>query len=203
LLKLHGSVCQLSEKSSDGTTTHDIVITRDDYMALPSRHAALIGLVQAMLLTRHMLFVGYGLGDEDFHRIVHDVRAAVSASGEGTASNIGSALVLQRDELQETLWQDTIDTIAVNDGKKGDDAEAARTLQILLDRVVYLTSDLTAFVLDDGFRGLLTEAEKEVAGALSGLPDLIDSDEDPELAVTIEELLKRWGWSRPSEGLPD
>lgn len=35
-----------------------------------------MGRVQGMLLMRHMMFVGYSLKDEDFHELMHEVRAA-------------------------------------------------------------------------------------------------------------------------------
>ena len=66
LLKLHGSVGQ-----------GDIVLTRDDYLHLAHLRGALAGIVQALLVTRHLLFVGYSLSDDDFHQIVYDVRTAV------------------------------------------------------------------------------------------------------------------------------
>src|SRR5207302_1720368 len=47
LLKLHGSVGR-----------GDLVLTRSDYLELMRSRAALAGIVQAMLITRHMFFVG-------------------------------------------------------------------------------------------------------------------------------------------------
>ena len=67
LLKLHGTVGRPS----------DIVLTREDYLRYPDRRGALAALVQALLITRHMLFVGFSLGDDNFHRIVDDVRKAL------------------------------------------------------------------------------------------------------------------------------
>ena len=53
VLKLHGSV----DRQGDGRDP--LVITRDDYLAMPARYGALYGIVQALhLLTRHLLFVG-------------------------------------------------------------------------------------------------------------------------------------------------
>jgi len=51
LLKLHGCV----------TRPEEIVLSRDDYMAYDSSRSALAGIVQAMMLTKHMLFVGFSL----------------------------------------------------------------------------------------------------------------------------------------------
>lgn len=67
LLKLHGSVSQ----------PESIVLTRADYLGYNSNRDALSALVKAHLLTHHLLFVGFGLTDDHFHEIVHDVRRAL------------------------------------------------------------------------------------------------------------------------------
>jgi hypothetical protein len=61
LLKLHGS----NEDAAN------LVLTREQYLELAKRRGALLGLLQAMLLTRKMLFVGYSLSDEDFHAVLN------------------------------------------------------------------------------------------------------------------------------------
>ena len=60
---------------------------------------ALAGIVQALLLTRHMLFVGFALRDDHFHAVVHDVRRAL---GDNTRpEKLGTALLLEPDQLQQ------------------------------------------------------------------------------------------------------
>ena len=39
-----------------------------------ANRAALGGILQALLLTKHMLFVGFSLTDENFHRLFDNVR---------------------------------------------------------------------------------------------------------------------------------
>lgn len=51
LLKMHGCV----------TRPDEIVLSRDDYMSYDRARSALGGMVQAMLMTKHMLFVGFSL----------------------------------------------------------------------------------------------------------------------------------------------
>lgn len=71
LLELHGSV--------DGGR-HDIVLTWGDYFRYADRRAALAGIVQALLITRSMLFVGFSLRDETFLRIANSGRVSSTAS---------------------------------------------------------------------------------------------------------------------------
>lgn len=68
LLKMHGCVSMPEE----------IVITGDDYKHFDnSRYKALKGLVQASLLTKHLLFVGFSLTDPNYLNIVDQVRNAL------------------------------------------------------------------------------------------------------------------------------
>lgn len=70
LLKMHGSSCRPSE----------IVLTKRDYIRYEDRFAALGGIVQSTLLTRHLLCVGFSLDDDNFQRIFDSVRKARSPS---------------------------------------------------------------------------------------------------------------------------
>jgi len=71
VLKMHGCT---SEPDS-------IVVTSSDYRDYErGRKKALAGLVQANLLTSHIVFVGFGLGDPNYHRIVSEVRKAMGNS---------------------------------------------------------------------------------------------------------------------------
>jgi hypothetical protein len=69
LLKMHGCV----------SVPDDIILTKADYDSYPtsSRSQALDGLVQASLLTKHLLFVGFSLTDPNYLRIIDQVRDAL------------------------------------------------------------------------------------------------------------------------------
>ena len=68
LLKMHGCV----------TSPDSIVVTSDDYRSYENgRKKALGGLVQANLLTSHIMFVGFGLEDPNYKKILKEVRKAM------------------------------------------------------------------------------------------------------------------------------
>eukprot|EP00977_Amphora_coffeiformis_P010306 scaffold2388_cov163-Amphora_coffeaeformis.AAC.2 len=68
LLKMHGCV----------SAPEEIVLTTSDYTRYDSsRHQALGGLVQASLMTKHLLFVGFSLTDPNYLRIIEQVRNAL------------------------------------------------------------------------------------------------------------------------------
>ncbi len=57
-------------------------------------------MVQALLITRRMLFVGFGFDDQNFHRIVDEVRKAVRSDGATNDGTFGTALFLQPDAMR-------------------------------------------------------------------------------------------------------
>lgn len=80
LLKMHGCV----------TRPEEIVLTKQDYIRYTDRFAALSGIVQSLLLTKHLLFVGFSLDDDNFVRIFDSVKKAKgtkAAYGSGVSSN--------------------------------------------------------------------------------------------------------------------
>jgi hypothetical protein len=97
LLKMHGCV-----KHPD-----DIVLTREDYLRYSERNQALAGVVQAMLMTKHMLFVGFSLADDNFHSIASTVRKAMRVDPESTETTaFGTAINLKDNPILEELWPD-------------------------------------------------------------------------------------------------
>jgi hypothetical protein len=167
LLKMHGCVSR----------PQDIVLTRGDYLGYAERRAALAGIVQALLITRHMLFVGFSLTDDNFHKIADAVRRAVRSSA-GVAAGVpavpfGTTLALLRTPLVEELWKNDLQWVSMTDpwqGVAGADKDrqvldAARRLEIFLDYLLAQTRD-AAHLLDDRYKAVLTEEEREVRDAL-------------------------------------
>lgn len=186
LLKIHGSVDQPGS----------IVFTRAAYLDAPREQGALFGLVQAMLLTRHMLFIGYSLSDEDFHEVVYDVRRAMP--GSVRRDKLGTAVTLFEDTLKCELWQDDVDVVAVRDAPTGeptdvDIAEAARDVERFLDLVGFLTADMARFVLDDAYVDMLNLSEQRLGQTLRSVIDAVDPSDDGPGWKQVNELLHRLG----------
>ncbi len=115
LLKMHGCVGRPS----------DIVLTREDYLRYEQRRVALTGIVQAMLLTRHMLFVGFSLNDEDFHKVADAVRRARDPD-ERNRSQFGTVLKLAREPYVEELWRDELGFVSMGGELPADQGDADR-----------------------------------------------------------------------------
>ncbi|MFT6397136.1 MAG: hypothetical protein ACJAYU_001882 [Bradymonadia bacterium] len=168
LLKLHGCV----------TAPEDIVLTRADYLRYDQRRAALRGVVQAMLLTRHMLFVGFSLNDDNFHRIVDDVRRAVRGeyAQEGAqrkGSPLATTLSIEDNPFFEELWSDDIRRVDLHAGST---LASARLCDVFLDYLASHSTGTTSHLMDRRYEGVLSEAEIEVRDAIASLPETLSEE---------------------------
>ncbi|MRG95702.1 SIR2 family protein [Polyangium spumosum] len=200
LLKMHGCV----------TDPDNIVLTREDYMRYDLRRQALAGIVQALLLMRHMLFIGFSLRDDNFHRIADAVRRArVPAKAEASSpvDRFGTALSLFSSPLEQSLWGKDLDWVNMQStspptggGEESDRAwaEAARRLELFLDSLLARTGT-TAYLLHPRFEGALSTSERGLAEKLQHFLDEIDRDPSVKAAPAwkhLEALLHRLGWPR-------
>lgn len=192
LLKMHGCV----------SVPADIVIQREDYLRYTERRAALTGIVQATLLTRSMLFVGFSLRDGNFHRAVDDVRRALL--GQQRPYGLGTALFLAPSPLTAELWHSELDIV---DFQESDDpvedpvGPAARRLEIFLDCLLAHCGSNTDHLLDPTFSHLLTKGEHELKEALLKLAEgLPKAGQHAQAWDKVEELLHSLGWKPPKEG---
>lgn len=179
LLKLHGCI----------TRPDDIVLTRDDYLRYESRRAALAGIVQALLITRHMLFVGFSLTDDNFHRIVYEVRTAIGAEHR---QRLGTALLLKEDPTQAELWSQDLSLTAMAP-LDTDTSTSSRRLEIFLDRLLYETSDNSAHLLNPDFAGVLTPAERALSDVLRPVLEAGDEVREARVWRKVTDLLADLG----------
>lgn len=178
LVKLHGSIKKPSS----------IVLTRDDYLRMDREGSALAGIVQALLITRRMLFVGYSLDDDRFHQIAHDARAAIGSADERPDSEpFGVALSLVGRQSVRKLWEGDIDVLDLSGG--GDKSAGARRIEIFLDCLVATSDNPAAYLNNPGFQALWTETEKELAVALDQVRSLVGRrDSGPAAAAVARQL---------------
>lgn len=106
LLKMHGCV----------SDPERIVLTRSSYTRYDEHLPALTGMVQAFLVTRHVLFVGFSLADDNFHRIVDAVRRLRHSAG--SRDRFGTALTLGNGGLAEVLWEHDLERVRMDERKE-------------------------------------------------------------------------------------
>jgi hypothetical protein len=192
LLKLHGSVTQ----------PDSIVLTRDDYLGYNSNRDALSALVKAHLLTHHLLFVGFGLADDHFHEIVHDVRRALP---QDVSKNhqMGTVLSLFYEPLQNLVWEDRLDILpmsgsapATESGQASSQtavATAGRELEIFLDMMAAYATDNHSYLLAPAYDRGLTRGEDDLRQQLLVLSRHERSADTAEVWDVIDAALRKLG----------
>ncbi|HET7310156.1 MAG TPA: SIR2 family protein [Mycobacteriales bacterium] len=159
LLKLHG----------DATRGTGIVVRRQDYLRFATEQSALAGIVQSLMFTRHMLFVGFSLVDDNFIRIADDVTRIVDryAGRDRRQPTLGTTVGLHDDPAKRALWPH-LDHAVVADGEM-DTAERARCLEVFLDLVSARIDRGASYLLDERYAGLLGDADRLLAQHLRGI----------------------------------
>jgi len=193
ILKLHGTLAHPKE----------IVLTRDDYLAYGEERGALAGIVQGLLITKHMLFVGFSFSDDTFHRIVHDVRRAMrpreaEAESQPARPPFGTAFAFRDEPLRQRLWGDEL-YFSPLDGQGEAASDAAYQLELVLDRLLHEATDDARHLFDPAFTELLSEADRLLrARLLSLVNDLQPPAGRPVTAAWAElvALVERLGGRR-------
>jgi hypothetical protein len=186
ILKMHGCVTQPSS----------IVLTRGDYLRFQENRSALSGIVQALMLTRHMLFVGFSFTDDNFHRIAHAVRSAVRGDSTEPRSPFGTNLVVGGGKLVADLWRDDLDWLSFS-ANGASLAEQARLVEIFLDRLSAQATTITSHLGNDRWLGALSSGELALRHRLEGLVASASDDERSTPAwAEIDVVLQRLGIRR-------
>lgn len=184
LLKLHGSV----------TDHRRIVLTRQDYLRYTHERQALAGLVQAMLITRHMLFVGFSLDDDNFHRIADDVRRAIGTDVLAGATRFGTALMLDASPLKQQLWREDVAMLSMAAPVRSlNQAGLARRLEVFLDCLGMHAIRQQSFLLDPGYAQVLTEKDRALRELLEPIAKASGSAREAPGWEEVGEMLARLG----------
>ncbi len=194
LLKLHGDL-------ADAQRRRPLVLSREQYLRFEQSSAAIAAVVQAMLLTRHLLITGFGLNDETFHRIAHDVRqirrtneTSSMAEGADQEGRSGTAVLVRPAGLVHQVWQEDLDLLQL--AADGASLQAAsRRQEILLDLLGHLAASPEAYLLGDGWQELSQPgADAELRRALETVEQVVArGDLTQPLARAARDTLRRFG----------
>ena len=191
LLKLHGSI-----PGPGAGPPVDLVLTRDDYFRHARERAALSGILQALLLTRTLLFVGFSLADDDFYQIAFDVRSVMPES-----RRFGSVCLVANQPYLKELWGDELDFIDFSEpgpGAVAVSAVACRRLEIFLDYVAAMATTPVAHLFNPTLAGVLTPEERGIRALLEQV--VVESTPAMRASPTWEPvalLLRRYGRRDP------
>jgi hypothetical protein len=198
VLKFHGCVKR----------PETIVITKKDYEELQKDYGALQAVIESLLLTSHLMFVGFSMTDLDFTEAVEKVRKVRARADNDKLPPVATVLALHPRAVAK---QDDFDIVPMLDGE--DDPEAARLLEIFLDRISWeATTHGTAsdsYLLHPDYRDLFADdtATIQLRELLAPFVKKMGS-KDPVCRSRgwkhVEDLLLRLGarpsdrWSSPS-----
>lgn len=147
LLKLHG----------DLTKPESIVLTRRDFVLFDARSRPAGSLLQATLMTKHLLIVGASLADDNVIRLAMEVDEYLRTNGaeavQGTFIDVSGHAARQR------LWTKQFEWFIC---EGGDPNSRVRQMEIFLDVIAAYAAADAPWLLDERFAGLLNEHEQEV-----------------------------------------
>merc|ERR1712217_60260 len=133
-----------------------------DYIRYNDRAAALGGIVQAKLMTNHMLFIGFSLTDDNFFRIADTVRKSLPAN-----TVFGTSLMLEEMKLQQELWEGQLQFVNIADKSDSPDyGILGRHLTRWVDYLCMLIGDKCCPILDRRFDTVKTQGQVELANSL-------------------------------------
>jgi len=165
LLKLNGDI----------KVPESVVLTSLDFERHEKEGQALRGVVQTLLLTSHLLFVGYSLREKSFLDLAAEVTRVRQKALSPDHTSAGSALSLTRKPGDLNVDHQDLILVSMN-GRSFE--EGARVLEIFLDRLCWkaASSDEWAaqYLLDVDYATGLTDSEKSLRNALRTFLKTVD-----------------------------
>lgn len=183
ILKLHGDVNHVES----------IVLTRRHMVRFDAANRPSAALLQSLLLTRHLLFVGASLTDDNVIRLAHEVEAYREYHQKGAERRaFGTVLDASPhgEHARARLWHRQLEWAHLTE--VGEDLPW-RTLELFLDRLALAASSNASWLLDERFVGLLSsEQDRHIAENARRLAKDIERAADPTWSP-LRDALSRLG----------
>jgi hypothetical protein len=192
LVKMHGDVAR----------PDSIVLSRGDVVGYDATRKPLASLLQAQMLTGHLLFVGSSMTDDAVVRLAWEVRELFRAWG-APVRVVGTVLGLREDPLRARLWEDVLTFVPLRrlveqDGGPGSE-DPQGLLPVFLDRLAQLASRERSFLLDPRYEGMVAGPLHGLRGSLVELGEALRDlppDADPAVVEQAAAVLRSFGWDR-------
>ncbi|GAB91541.1 SIR2 family protein [Gordonia rhizosphera] len=176
LLKLHG----------DLRKPESIVLTRRDFVLFDARSRPAGSLLQATLMTKHLLIVGASLADDNVIRLAMEVDEYLRTNG--TEARQGTFIDVSGHAARQQLWTRQFDWFICAGAETKD---RVRQMEIFLDVVAAYAATDASWLLDDRFAGLLSRDERRIVERVRDALDEVPSGANGLLAPleSIREAL--------------
>ncbi|WP_349269886.1 hypothetical protein MPNTM1_00395 [Mycolicibacterium parafortuitum] len=143
-----------------------IVLTDADLTRAPEERRALEGVIQGLLLTSHLLFVGFSLTDTNFLELAKAVSGVRSQAKTAGPAETGTALGLTSADCERAGYRD-LHMLAMDPESP---QTGARRMEIFLDRLLWtasVQSDLShEYLLDRRYESGLSEPDSALRALL-------------------------------------
>lgn len=191
LLKLNGCV----------SDPESIIATRQDLLRYMETNSALAGIVQAKLLTSHLLFDGFSLDDETFHQIMDSVVKRKKKFSQNDC--VGTSLQHLCNPYTSEIWNPLIQCVSMkqisstSSPVKSLKKAAFRQTEIFFDLLLlrHTTFDC-AYILDNRFTHILTKEEQLLNYSLEKFSNKLTTLPPDILSKwsKINNTLTQYGW---------
>ena len=187
LVKLHGSL---------GAEGGEPLLTRDQLLDFQTDRGAIAGVLQMLLLTGHLVFIGYSMSDPSLHGAIHAVRRAMERQVRQRYPAMATSLQVDPSPALSALWDRTVEVAWPAGDRYPTARERARQKEVLLDLLADTAShaSLPLLAMDDEAARLdLTDDERELRDALVVLDDVYRrKGRRSPLWTPLAELLDRF-----------
>jgi hypothetical protein len=190
VLKLHGDL-----------TRGQLVLSRDQFVAMHAFRRPLAGVLQSRMLIGHLLAVGTSMSDstlvhaaEEFRALIVQAQRAGGTPGERTGGARAGTAVLTSSDPARVRLLDRSFTVVEGDLEHGV-RESARDVDVLLDWIAMQASSDLSFALDARYRALLSPADQDLAARLMSLAGTGAQGHPSSLRSSVEAYLESLGAS--------
>jgi hypothetical protein len=180
LLKMHGDI-----------DNEHIVLSRDSYLGYDALWRPLASMVQTAMMTRHLLFVGYSLTDENFVRLGRDVSLLLDRMKLPRV--VGTVITVRMDPMLTELWGEDLQPVPIAPSEAEFPA-AARLLDIFLDHMaIRAASDERSYILDPRYSAIIEDSASPVLQRLMELGQAVSAERNDRWR-DVAEFLRRYGY---------
>ena len=172
LLKLHGDLVRPGS----------IVLTRRDFVLFDARSRPAGSLLQATLMTKHLLIVGASLADDNVIRLAMEVDDYLDRNQTAVAKQ-GTFVDVSGQAARQDLWSNQFDWYVC---KAPEFNDRIREMEIFLDVVAAYAARNAPWLLDPRFAGLLSTDEQRIVDDVRAALALVPSGDDGLLAPLRE-----------------
>ncbi|MDS1116649.1 SIR2 family protein [Gordonia westfalica] len=151
VLKMHGEV----------NRPDTVVLTRRSFVRYDANFRPAGSLLQALMMTRHVLVVGTSMTDDNVIRLALEVDDFISRD-----HSFGTFVDVSEPSARAELWNARFRWLHCG----GEDTSArVRTMEIFLDAVVMYATHDASWLLDERFSGLLQSSDQRAATEVRGV----------------------------------